>query len=119
MGSGEAISATAACLHRDSEPEQVAQLEKEGVVRAREAPELERLLIHHVAAVSGEYDGARYRLIAEKHIRVEQIALGRGGARQARVRPPDEDRRAGAGVVSQRVGLVLDVLAHDADEQRA
>src|SRR5207249_312566 len=55
-------------VRRDSEPEQVAQLEEEGVVRAREPSEPERVLVHHVAAVPGEHHRPRYRLIAEQHV---------------------------------------------------
>src|SRR5256886_1140972 len=100
---------------RGSEPEQVAQLEEERVVRAGEPPEPERLLVHHVAAVPGEHHRPRDRLIAQQHIGVEQIAVRSGSARQ-RV-PLYENRRTGARVVPQRVGLVLDVLAHHPDEQ--
>src|SRR5438874_13710310 len=84
-----------------------SQFDEEGIARPREPPEPERLLVHHVAAVPGEHHRPRDRLIAEQHIGVEQIAVRSGGASQT-IRPLDENRRAGAGVVAQRVGLVLD-----------
>src|SRR5437016_6256119 len=102
---------------RGSEPEQIAQLEEERVVRAGEPPEPEGVLVDHVAAVPGEHHRPGDRLIAEQHIGVEEIAVRSGGASQA-ARSADENRRTGARVVAQRVGLVLDVLAHHPDEQR-
>src|SRR5437773_343418 len=81
-------------VRRDSEPEQVAQLEEEGVVRAREPPEPEGVLVHHVAAVPGEHHGPRDRLIAQQHVGVEEIVARRGRARHA-ARSRDENRRPG------------------------
>src|SRR5437764_13750284 len=74
---------------QSSEPEQIAQLEEEGVVRPREPPKLEGVLVHHVAAVPGEHHRPRHRLIAEQHIGVEEIAARSGGASQT-VWPHDE-----------------------------
>src|SRR5207247_4733284 len=68
-------------VRRDSEPEQVAQLEEEGVVRAREPPEPERVLVHHVAAVPGEHNGPRDRLIAQQQVGVEVMVERRDNER--------------------------------------
>src|SRR5437667_5276612 len=104
---------------RGSEPEEVAELHEQRVAGPLESAEAKRVVVEHVASVSCEHDGAGDRLIAELRIDVEEIGGARGGTRDATSRVGDQNRGAGPGIIPQRIGLVLDVLAHQSDEQRA
>src|SRR3954468_12694569 len=100
------------------ESKQIAELHEHRVIRAGEAPEPERLFIQHVAAVAREHDRTRRRLIAEQRVDVEEVIRRRDRARYA-TRPGDQDRRVLPRVITQRIGLVLDVLSHQPNEERS
>src|SRR6266576_1249863 len=83
------------------ESKQVAQLEEEGIIRAPEPAEAERILVQHVAAVSREHHGSGHRLVAEQRVDVEQIGGARRGARHP-AWTGNQNRRVRARVVAQR-----------------
>src|SRR6266850_915042 len=103
---------------RASKPEEIAQLHEHRVIGPREPAKAERVVVQHVAAVSRKHDRPGDRLIAQQRIDVEEIGGTRGGTSGAAARPGNQNRGARAGVIAQRIGLVLDVLAHQPDEQR-
>src|SRR5438552_18726759 len=103
-------------MARCLESERIADFHEHRIASPREAAEPERVFIQHVAAVPGEHDGAGDGLIADQGVDVEEI---RGGGRRTRhaARPRDQDRCVGPRVVALRIGLVLDVLADEPDEE--
>src|SRR5690606_12666432 len=90
--------------------EEVRQLDEESIAGAAELVGPEEEVAAEAGAVPGEEHGARRRLVGEEPVHAQPAAFGGSGGTERAIGETDENRVAGARVVTQCVDLEAVVL---------